>query len=109
MLTKEEKGFIDYWEANRDRQKRLRNQLIIGLPTGLIFGLPVLLNLFSDWNTQIKFMTRGQLNMLLIAVMLIVSFYAVFTIRHKWDLREQFYRELKAREKKEADAASQQP
>jgi hypothetical protein len=32
--------------------------------------------------------------MLLIAVAIIVSFVAVFSIKHKWDLREQHYKEL---------------
>jgi hypothetical protein len=110
MLNKEEKAFIEYWEANRDRQKRFSNQWMIGLPAGLVFGLPVLLNVFADWNTQIKFMTRGQLNVLLVAVMIIISFYSVFNIRHKWDLREQHYRELKAKEKaQQADAVSSPP
>lgn len=99
MLNKEEQDFVTWWEASRLRQKKITNQWTIGLPAGLLFGLPVLLNLFSRWNGQVPYMNRGQLNILLIAVLLIISFYAVFSIRHKWDLREQYYRELKAKEK----------
>ncbi len=94
MLTTEDEKFILYWEANRDKQKKLRNQWLIGLPTGLLFGLPVLLNLFSKWNGQVQFMTIGQLNMLLIAVFSIVTFMAIFTVKHKWDLNELHYQEL---------------
>jgi hypothetical protein len=44
---------------------------------------------------------------LLVAILLIVVFVSVFSVRHRWDLHEQRYRELKAREQKndEGDAA----
>lgn len=105
MLSTEEKNFITYWEANRDKQKSWKTQLITGLPIGLIFGLPILLNLFVDWNVQIKEIKRGQLNVLLFAVGIIVTFIAIFTVRHKWDLREQHYKELlqKQRQAKEKE------
>jgi integral membrane sensor domain MASE1 len=101
MLNEEEKQFILYWEANRIRQKKVSKQWLIGLPTGMVFGLPILLNLFSGWDTQIKFMTRGQLNTLLIAVFIIITFIAIFTVKHRWDLNEQHYRELLQKQKKE--------
>jgi hypothetical protein len=101
MLTDEEQNFIKYWEANREKQKKLRNQLFIGLPTGLLFGMPVLLNLFIDWNVQVKVITRGQLNVMLLAVLIIVTFISVFSIKHKWDLRELHYRELLEKQRKQ--------
>jgi hypothetical protein len=101
MLTKEEESFIKYWEANREKQKKITSHLMIGLPTGLVLGLPILLNVFLDWNVQIKFMTRGQLNTILIAVLIIVSFITVFSVKHKWDLRETHYNELLHKRNKE--------
>jgi hypothetical protein len=100
MLTSDEKAFIEYWEANRGRQKKIRNQWIIGLPAGIMIGMPILLSLFSRWNNQVQFMRRDQFYVLLIAVGLIISFIAIFTIRHKWDLREQHYRELLEKQKR---------
>ncbi len=100
MLTNEEENFIVYWEANREKQKKITSQWMIGLPAGLIFGLPILLNVFLDWNIQIKFMTRGQLNTILIAVLIIISFISIFTVKHKWDLRETHYKELLHKRKK---------
>jgi uncharacterized membrane protein YbhN (UPF0104 family) len=91
---------MEWWEANRDRQRQLRNQWMIGLPAGLVLGLPILLNLFSDWNKRIDTLKRGQLNVLLIAVLAIIAFVAIFTVRHRWDMREQHYRELKEKQKK---------
>lgn len=105
MLTPDEENFITYWEANRLQQKKVTKQLLIGLPVGLLFGLPVLLNFFIDWNVQIKAVTRGQFNVLLIAVLLIVCFFAVFSVKHKWDLRELHYNELLHKKKKLAQDA----
>jgi ATP/ADP translocase len=101
MLTNEEEGFIVYWEKNREQQKKWFKQFAIGLPIGLIFGSAILLNVFSDWNNQIKMINRGQLVTMIIAVLLIIAFISIFTVKHKWDLREQHYRELLAKKKKQ--------
>jgi integral membrane sensor domain MASE1 len=100
MLTKEEDNFITYWEANRLKQKKITNQWLIGLPAGLLFGLPILLNLFSGWNARINFFQHGQLAVLVIAVIIIIAFFSIFTVKHKWDLREQHYNELLYKKKK---------
>ncbi len=94
MLSTEEEKFLKYWEQNRNKERKVRNQILIGLPIGLLFGLPVLLNLFIDWNEQVRVVTRGQFNVLLFAVLIIVSFISIFSVRHKWDLKEQYYKEL---------------
>lgn len=101
MLSPEEINFITYWQSNRTKQKKITSQLMIGLPTGLLFGLPILLNLFLEWNTQIQVITRGQLYVLVFAVAIITSFISVFSVKHKWDLREQHYQELLIKQKKE--------
>ncbi len=101
MLTNEEEKFIQYWNLNREKQKRIATQLYIGLPAGLVLGLPILLNIFLDWNTQIKYMTRGELNTILVAVLIIITFIAIFTVKHKWDMQEQLYKELLYKKKKQ--------
>ena len=40
---------------------------------------------------------------LLIALLVIVVFIAIFSKKHQWDMREQHYRELLAKESKEKD------
>lgn len=100
MLTSEEESFLKWWEANRDHEKKVRNRWYIGLPTGLVLALPVLLNIFSGWNKQVEMVSPGQMVALLFAVLGIVVFMAIFTIRHKWEMREQAYRELTLKKKK---------
>lgn len=94
MLTSEEESFIKWWEANREREKKVRNRWYIGLPTGLVLALPVLLNMFSGWNKQVEMISGGQMIALLFAVLCIAAFMAIFSVRHKWEMREQAYKEL---------------
>jgi hypothetical protein len=41
MLSDEEKTFLEYWEKNREKEKKSFKQLMIGLPLGLLFAFRV--------------------------------------------------------------------
>ena len=105
MLNEQERQFLVYWEANRLREKKLNKQLLMGLPIGLLFAVPVLILLFSGkfWYTRANMEANSQSSpvILMIAVICIAVFVAVFYKRHQWEQREQHYLELKAREKAE--------
>lgn len=104
MLNADEKRFVAYWEAHRETEKKLLRQLLIGIPIGLIFAVPILIMLFSGkiWYKRADAVANTQLSpvVLIIAVIIITAFVAVFYKRHQWDMREQHYRELKEKEKK---------
>ena len=104
MLTEEEQKFIIYWEDNRLKEKKKLKQLLLGLPIGLLFTLPVLLLLFSGryWYRKADMIANTKLNpvVLLIAIMIIVIFVAVFYKQHEWEMKEQQYLELKAKKEK---------
>ena len=107
MLTPEEQGFIEYWEANRLRRKRFFKQLAIGLPAGVLLVIAIFVSFFSGWHRQAAIELRSQAQsdpdsasivlVLVIAALLIVVFTAVFSARHKWDMNEQRYQELLAK------------
>ena len=104
MLSQEEQNFLKYWEQNRAREKKAFKQWLMGLPLGLLFGIPILLNLFSGWYKRAKMdlnshLSNGEFNplVLLVALLLIVSFVAIFSKRHKWEMNEKQYQELKAK------------
>jgi membrane protein YdbS with pleckstrin-like domain len=104
MVTNEERKFIDYWEKNNAKQKRLLYQLAVGLPIGLVFGLPIMISLiFSDWYKNMQFISASQVTVILIAVLGIAVFFALFRMKHKWDMNEQFYKELKFKEGRDHD------
>ena len=109
MLTENEKGFVEWWSNNRLKQKRTLKQWLMGIPLGLLFGIPIIINFFSGWFKRADMQLNGQIAshefnpaVLLVAFILIVSFMAIFSKRYKWDQNEQRYLELKARS--DADA-----
>lgn len=108
ILSEQEQQYIEYWEKHRDKEKKVLNQLLIGLPLGIIFASPVLLSLFGRWYTRADMQANTKLNpaILLIAILLIVAFVAIFSRRHKWEMKEQQYRSFIA--KRDAVAARQQ-
>jgi len=104
MLTEEEQKFLIYWEDNRLKEKKKLKQLLLGLPIGLLFTLPVLLLLFSGryWYRKADMIANTKLNpvVLLIAIVIIVIFVAIFYKQHDWEMKEQQYLELKAKKEK---------
>lgn len=95
-----------WWELNRDKQKKLVRQWFVGLPIGLIFVIPIIINLSSGWYKRADMEVNSQqLNpiVLMVAMIVIVSFIAVFYKRHQWDMDEQRYKEMKAKEEREVD------
>ena len=103
MLSDEEKAFLHYWKTNREKEKKTWRQLLIGLPLGLIFTLPILINLLSGWHKRATMEANAEASpgVLISAILVIAAFYAIFNKRHKWDLNEQRYNELKMKEKKQ--------
>jgi len=105
MLNDREKQFIAYWEQNREKEKKVLKQLILGIPIGLIFATPVLISVFSSrlWFKRADSVAISQVNpvVLIVAILAIAGFVAIFYKRHQWEMREQQYLELKAREQQE--------
>jgi membrane protein YdbS with pleckstrin-like domain len=111
MLSEREKQFMQYWEANREREGRWQQQLLAGIPMGLLFALPVIAIIFTSklWYQRADMAMNAMANpyVLIVAVFVITVFVSIFYKRHQWDMKEQQYRQLKAREEldaKEGDA-----
>jgi hypothetical protein len=98
-LSEREIEFMAYWEQHRLKEKKVLNQLLVGLPLGVLFGVPVLLNLFLGWYKRAGMVANTQVNpiILITAIVLIIVFVAIFSRKHKWEMREQYYKELKAK------------
>jgi hypothetical protein len=97
MLTPEEEAFLRYWEKNRSRQKKVFRQFLVGIPIGLLFVIPIVINFSSGWYKRADMEANSpDFNpaVLLVALLLIVGFTAIFYQRHKWDQYEQRYQEL---------------
>lgn len=107
MLSAEEKEYMEWWELNRNREKKMLSQLTIGLPLGLAFGFPILLSvMFRGWYKNMPYVSGTQLTIILIAVLLVVVFYGIFKMRFKWEMNEQRYLELQ--QKLQTDATAEE-
>jgi uncharacterized membrane protein len=106
MLNQQEKDFIIYWQKNRDRQKKTFRQFLIGIPIGLLFAVPIFINFTSGWYKRAAMMTSTpDFNplVLMVALLIIIAFIAIFSKKHQWDMREQQYRELLAKQSNEQE------
>ena len=102
-MTKEETAFIQWWEANRLKEKRWLRKLTVGLPLGFVFGLPILLSvIFRGWYKRMPYISGGQLTLILMACLAIAVFYAIIPVRVQWEQNEQRYEEL-LKKKESAD------
>ena len=105
MITENEKEFMNWWEENREKERKTGHKLLYGSPWGLIFALPVLLAvIFNDWYKNMIPISKTQIIIISITVIAIALFYAFFKMQVKWEQNDQHYKELKLREKKN-DAA----
>ena len=113
MFSKEEQDFIKYWEQNRNKQKRFFKQIAIGLPFGVLFAIAMFLNFSSGWDKRVNEITKNYpsfkslILVLLIALLGIVVFVSVFSVKVKWEKYEQRYRELLNREEAESKSKSE--
>ena len=99
MLTKDEKLFLEYWEKNRDKEKQFMRQLVGGLPIGLVFALPVLVAvIFHNWYKTMTYISGSQIIVIIIGVLGVAVFFAIFRMKFKWENNEQLYKELKFKE-----------
>jgi hypothetical protein len=112
MLTKKEEAFIHYWKENRLRRKKLFRQLLVGIPAGLLIVVPIVINFSSGWYKRAAMEANSSdFNpmVLIVALLLIVGFTAIFWQRHQWDQYEQRYRELIARRDREPGGETKVP
>src|SRR3954453_16585219 len=103
MLTDQEEAFIKYWAASRDKQKRTFRQFLLGIPLALLFVIPITLNFFSGWYkraTMVRATPDFNPGVLLLALILIVVFIAIFSRKFKWEQNERHYIELLAKKER---------
>lgn len=96
MLNEKEEAFLKYWETVRDKKKKTFYQLLVGLPIGLLFGGVILFNFLSGWYKRADMINNSSsINaVVIIAVLIIAVFYAIFSNKFKYDQYETKYKEL---------------
>jgi len=101
MLTNEEETFIAYWTEHRLRKRQWFRQLSVGLPLGVALVLAILVNFFSGWykraDMEIRSVSPSLMITIVIASLAIIVFITLFSAKHRWDINEQYYKELLAK------------
>ena len=104
-ITEEERQFLAYWEAQREKERKLTHQLMFGLPVGILFSVPLIVNflLGKFWYKRADAVGISQFSptVLVIAVLLITVFVSLLNRKFRWEKLEQQYLELRAKERKQ--------
>jgi membrane protein YdbS with pleckstrin-like domain len=106
MLTDDELRFVQYWEKHKALHSTFTSKLLRGLPMAFVFGLPILLLILCvylflpEWYTKISKTSSATFVVVVIAVLIAIVFYAFIRMHFKWEMNDQQYKELKAKEKK---------
>lgn len=106
MLTPQQEKFLQYWEANREKEKKLLRQARRGLPLGLSFAAGILVCVFSGWYQRAMMEMSADVNpyFLITIILLLALSYAVVSQRQKWEMNEQSYLEILAKLRREQRA-----
>jgi len=97
MLTPEEEKFVQYWEDQRQRKKEFLKKFSIGLPLIALLSIGFFINFLSGWYGKADKELRRHSSLLitiLVAVIIIVVFVSIFSVKHKWDQNESDYQSL---------------
>lgn len=102
MGLNDNEEFLTYWKANREKEKNSLRPFFIGLSAGFLVGISILVILESGWYERANMEANTKLSsvVLLISIISIALFMAFFYRKFRWEMREQRYMELIARQKK---------
>ena len=101
MLTEQEEKFIKWCEENRESQKKSFKQFIKGLSRGLGISCGIVFIVIIGWYKRANMEANSQMSIsvFLIALIGIAVFMAWFYQNYQWEMHEQQYLELKAKQK----------
>ena len=101
MLTEQEQKFIEWWEANRESQKKSFKQFIKGLSRGLAISVGIILIVVLGWYKRANMEANSQMSttVFVIALLGITLFMAWLYQNYQWEMHEQQYLELKAKKR----------
>lgn len=101
MLSEDEQRFFAYWQKNREDEARFSRKLLRGIPSALIFAVPILLLLIviymflPEWYSKFGFQLQSNIAVIIVALCIIVVFVGYFKMHFRWEEYEQKYLELK--------------
>lgn len=102
MLNERELRFMEYWQANHQKEGSLKHQLLTGLPLGIVFGLASPILVLSG-AFKLPKANHGFFITMMVAVFFIIIFISIFNKKFRYERNCDAYKELEARQKKEVE------
>jgi hypothetical protein len=94
-LLNNDRDFIQWWEKNRDAEKKWDKSLRKGIGMGFMLSFPIVLAvLFRGWYKRMPFVSGTQLFLIIAGCLLVSVFYALLKGRMKWEESETRYQQL---------------
>lgn len=112
MITEKDIQFLRYWERVKESENTFMSKISRGLPMAFIFAFPIILSVVAvrlfapDWYMKISGTTPGAFVTVIIAMCLVIVFYAYFRMQYKWEMNDQLYKELKSKENKSNESST---
>lgn len=97
MLTVEEEKFLAYWQEQRQHKKSFLKKLSIGLPLFALLCVAFFINFLSGWYGKADKELRRHSSLIIVILVALVGigvFVAIFTARHRWEQNEADYERL---------------
>jgi uncharacterized membrane protein len=97
MLTPEEVKFVQYWREQRQNKKAFLRKFSVVLPVISLVAVLFFANFLSGWYGKADRILHRYSSMflvILVAIVAIIVFVAVFSVHHKWEQNESEYLSL---------------
>lgn len=97
MLTPEEEKFVAYWGEQRLHKKAFLRKFSFGLPLFAVLCVAFFANLISGWYGKADKALRQHSSLVIVIMVALVGigvFTAIFSTRHRWDMNESDYQSL---------------
>jgi hypothetical protein len=97
MLTPEEEKFVQYWQEQRQHKKQFLKKFSIGLPLFAVLCVAFFANFLSGWYGKADNELRQHSSLIIVILVALIGigvFMAVFSARHRWDQNESDYQSL---------------
>ena len=97
MLTPEEEKFIAYWGGQRLQKKAFLRKLSFGLPLFAVLCIVFFASIVSGWYGKADKELRQHSSLVMVIIVALVGigvFMAIFSAHHRWDLNESDYQSL---------------
>lgn len=101
MLNSADTAFLEFWAKNRIQQRNSIRPFLIGLSAGFVLGISLILTLSTGWYERASMEANSKMSsfVFLIAILAISFFMAFFYRKFKWEMQEQRFLELMAKNK----------